>query len=705
MENVYKLGAVLTLKDYLSSQFDKICSSADKLKGKFKEIDGGVATFESRMKQLKIGGGLLAAGTGMAIFNKNMIDANRQTSQMQSNLASLGVSSENVAMVTQAAMKASSTMNVTRDEFIDAAYDVKSAVATINESQLGAFTEMVARTATATKGNTKELASIFGTIYNQNKKMYDNLSDEDFSKIIGNSLAFATQQYKTEGTKMQQAIESVSGVAASAGYDIAEQFNVLGMLQNVMQPGEAGTGFRAFVNKAYEASEKLGMSFVDAQGKLLPIADIIDKLRVKYGDTVSSAEKLELSKAFGSEEAAKLFDNLWDKTGLLRENIEKLRGMKGKELVDAMAKTNIDNINVSLATLSNTWDNLKSTLGGGIGGAMKPFIDLLKDGLQYLVAIMNQYPALAKGIGIFMSLASTITMVVGGFMTLRAVSGLYALSQMAAANATHVSTVKLLWHKTTMLASAVATKVAAAAQWLFHAALSTGNIIKFVAVITIQKGVMLASAVATKVAAAAQWLFNASLYGCPIVWIIGGIALLGAGAYMLIKHWDKVKVFFSGLWDGLKSLAGKAIGFVSGIGKKLIDALWGGIQSAWKKLKEGIASVFGSIARLFPHSDAKEGPFANLTYSGQSLIKTFNTGIEVEAKKSIAVMPYMQQSAETLQKPVSMPTQSKSNCIINVANLIGQLSINNETKNGSLQSLANAMAQAILQEIVRYSNA
>jgi TP901 family phage tail tape measure protein len=706
MDQIYKLGAVLTLNDYVSSQFDKITGTAEKLKSKFKELDGGIATFESRMKQLKIGTGMLTAATGMAFFSKSLIDATKETSQFQSYLKSLNISDENIDRVTQKAMQMSSTFNITRNEFIDAAYDIKSGIATINDSQLGAFTVMVAKAAAATKGNTKELASVFGTIYNQNKKFYKNLSDEKFGEVIANSLAFAVQQYKTEGSKMQQAIESVSGAAAAAGYEIEEQFNVLGMLQNVMQPGEAGTGFRAFVSKAYEAGQKLGLSFVDAEGKLLPVVDIIEKLKTKYGETVDEAEKLELSKAFGSEEAQKLFVNLWDKTDLLRENILKLKNMKGTELVDAMAKANIDSINTSLITLSNTWDNFKSTLGSGMGWAIKPFVDALKSGLAYLEEIGNKYPILSKIMGVFLSLATTLTLVVGAFTTLKAITGLYALTQIAAGNATHVSTTKLLWQKTAALTLAVAKKVATAAVWLFRSALNVGHLTAYTGALIFKKGVILATALATKIAAAAQWLFNASLYSCPIVWIVAGIALIGAGAYLLIKHWNKVAAFFGELWNGLKSLFGNAVSFIFDAGKKLIDAFWNGIKSSWNKLKEGVSNVFGSIANLFPHSDAKEGPFSKLTYSGQSLIKTFNAGIEIEAKKKVAVLPYMQRTAETLQPKQNTPTYHNApNLIINVAHLIGNLTIQNESKNGTLQILANAMAQAIMNEILRYSNA
>jgi len=55
-------------------------------------------------------------------------------------------------------------------------------------------------------------------------------------------------------------------------------------------------------------------------------------------------------------------------------------------------------------------------------------------------------------------------------------------------------------------------------------------------------------------AAATAWSFAAALLANPITWIVVGIAALAVGAYMLIKHWDKVKAFFAGLWDWLTEL-------------------------------------------------------------------------------------------------------------------------------------------------------
>ncbi|WP_319403144.1 phage tail tape measure protein [uncultured Anaeromusa sp.] len=70
---------------------------------------------------------------------------------------------------------------------------------------------------------------------------------------------------------------------------------------------------------------------------------------------------------------------------------------------------------------------------------------------------------------------------------------------------------------------------------------------------------------------AAQWLFNASLYGCPVVWIIGGIMALVAAGYLLYSNWDWISAKGSELWGDLQEGAGEACDAVGGFFATLPD--------------------------------------------------------------------------------------------------------------------------------------
>lgn len=48
---------------------------------------------------------------------------------------------------------------------------------------------------------------------------------------------------------------------------------------------------------------------------------------------------------------------------------------------------------------------------------------------------------------------------------------------------------------------------------------------------------------------AAQWALNTAFFGCPVMWIIGGMVALGAIGYVIYQKWDVIKQFFINIWN------------------------------------------------------------------------------------------------------------------------------------------------------------
>jgi hypothetical protein len=90
-----------------------------------------------------------------------------------------------------------------------------------------------------------------------------------------------------------------------------------------MSGGEAGTKYKAFLAGAYGAQEKLGLSFTDSQGRLLPMVDILGKINAKFGE-LDAAETGQIAKAFGSKQAVGLITQLLPKTKELAGSIDQL---------------------------------------------------------------------------------------------------------------------------------------------------------------------------------------------------------------------------------------------------------------------------------------------------------------------------------------------------------------------------------------------
>lgn len=107
----------------------------------------------------------------------------------------------------------------------------------------------------------------------------------------------------------------------------------------------------------------------------------------------------------------------------------------------------------------------------------------------------------------------------------------------------------------------------------------------------IMKNVVLyAGATAAKIYTAAQWLVNTALYGCPVVWIIAGLAAIGVAAYVLMNNWDDILKWAKRTFgDTFDSIAQKF--------QALLDLLNTPISLTIRKVTEGISSNDAVISR------------------------------------------------------------------------------------------------------------
>jgi phage-related protein len=96
-------------------------------------------------------------------------------------------------------------------------------------------------------------------------------------------------------------------------------------------------------------------------------------------------------------------------------------------------------------------------------------------------------------------------------------------------------------------------------------------------------------------AAGASAALGAGLWAtlAPILAVVGAIALIAGGAYLIVKNWDAVKAFFVNLWNGITGV---------------FSAAWNGITGIFASAFEGIKNVFmglpnwvvGLLAVFFP---------------------------------------------------------------------------------------------------------
>lgn len=316
MEAVFKLSVVLSLMDKMTSPL----SSAT----------GGFQ---------KAGKVMAAAGVGIVSACTGIVTSTFETQNALGELSSLGV--KDLKAVESAAKNFSDTWaGTTKSDFITAAYDIKSGIASLSDEGVAKFTELAAITGKATKSTTQEMGSLFATGYGIFKGAYEDMSDLQFGEMFSAGISTAVKNYKTAGSQMASAISVLGATATNNKVSMEEQLAILGQLQTTMSGSEAATKYKAFLNVAASAGTKLKTSFVDSNGELLSTTEIIEKLHKKYGQTISAIEKQELKQAFGTDEAVAMIDLLYNNVDVLKGGIDDLSASmkKGVSITKDMAE-------------------------------------------------------------------------------------------------------------------------------------------------------------------------------------------------------------------------------------------------------------------------------------------------------------------------------------------------------------------------------
>ncbi|MEA4933169.1 MAG: phage tail tape measure protein, partial [Lawsonibacter sp.] len=668
LESVFKLSLIMNMIDNLTGPMARVTASTD---SSISRIDAISQSFANAAKA-----GAVMAGIGAQITDATLapVKATFATQNALGELSSLGV--KDLGAIEDAATKFSDTWaGTTKSDFISAAYDIKSGIATLSDEGVAQMTNLASLTAKATKSTAGEMTSLFATGYNIYKDYYGNLSDLQFGEMFSAGIAQSVKQFKTTGSGMANSIETLGASATNAKVPLEEQLSILGMLQATMGGAEAGTKYKAFLRTAAKGGEELGLKFTDTNNQLLSMPEILDKLRGKFGETMDAAEKMKLQQAFGDTEAVSLIDLMYGKIGDLQGNIVGMYGALGtgtqvtQDMANAINSTDPQRFQVLLQVAQNVTEVIGNSLLPTINSltekataALQQFGAWAQNNQQFVKAIM----LLALGFGSFLTVAGSTIAVTGGIgliftKTVKSINGFRSVIKKIPDT---LDTIRLYG----MFAgdgirkgfSVMKTAGAGAISGIKSVALSIGNMARTAAVsgVTALKNMvvglvgMARQAITTAVTAlpgliSSVWSFTAALLANPITWVVIGIAALIAALILLWQNWDAVTAWLSSAWStavqgisngiqwikdgfsGLITWIDEKIAWFGESGKRLISTFVDGIKSVASNPVDAVKSIFGKIGNLFPHSDAKEGPLSTLTLSGRKTMTTYAQGVSL----------------------------------------------------------------------------
>ncbi|BCS89963.1 phage tail tape measure protein [Pseudodesulfovibrio sediminis] len=479
-----KLSFIIDLLDRVSGPVGKIQKKlnfmADASQKAFSQVGTGAA-------------GMGAAGYGLLKF----IQPAEEMRQAVGEVASLEVDPAVLKGLSSSALQYSIKYGRAADGFVSSSYDIQSAINGLQGNELALFTNAGNVLATATKSDGGTITDYMGTMYGIFQEEAERMGKGNWIEQLAGQTATAVQMFKTTGSKWAAGWTALGANATSAGVGITEQMAVLGKLQATMSGSEAGTKYKAFLTGAGKAQDKLNLSFVDSNGNMLGMLDILGKLKGKFGDSMSVDESDLLKDAFGSDEAVSLIKLLMADTKGLAVSMDKLGQVKGMEKAEKMAAHMV----TPLQRASQGVKGITIALGNGLAPALDPIINGFADASASMVEWMGKYPNLTRWIGYGIIV---VTAMVAAMGALALVSGLMKLSMIS-------------------LAGPIG-----AAKWAM--ALFTKEGILGKAVMMAFQGVM--------------WLVNAAMAANPVVLITLAIIALIAAVAAAVYWWDDLKAAF-----------------------------------------------------------------------------------------------------------------------------------------------------------------
>jgi hypothetical protein len=429
------------------------------------------------------------AASGYALQNALMpaIEMDRVLGEVKS----LGVRESALKQLTDSSYDFALKYGKSATGFVSSSYDIQSAIEGLNDADLSAFTLSSNVLAAATKSDAATITNYMGTMYGIFKNQANDMGKSDWVEQVTGMTATAVQAFKTTGSEMSAAFTSIGAEGTSAGIAMNEQMAILGTLQATMSGSESGTKYAAFLAGVGKAQDALNLTFTDSQGAMLPMVDILNQIKGKFGETIDVAEGDQLAKAFGSKNAAATVKLLLTDINGLNQSINSLGQVTGMQKAEEMAMAMTD----QSERLAQSWYVIRAAWGSAILPVFNNFVGIIADAGTNVVWFTEQFPTLTRWIG-YGAVALLGLVAAGGLFTL----------MMGAGNMAMVA-----WGVGAMVWAGINT------------ALASG--------ITFLRGAMLA--------------LNIAMYANPIGLIVAGIAAAVIAVGALIYYWDDLKASFA----------------------------------------------------------------------------------------------------------------------------------------------------------------
>ncbi|WP_058959483.1 phage tail tape measure protein [Type-E symbiont of Plautia stali] len=526
-------------------QLEFTLSLIDKITRPLRQAQASVTDFadKSRASFQRIGiGGAALWGVGQGI--KGALGPAIEMYDALQEQAARGIDDTALKAVAKDANTFAMTYGKGAVEFVQSTAEINAAIGGLTGDELPKVTRVANLMAAAVGSTAAESAEFMGQMFGNFREEADKVGKVQFAEQLAEKMSFMRQRFGVEMGVVKDLMEGARGVGTNYGLGLNEQLAVMGELQRTLGT-EASSSYEGFMTGAEDGAKKLGMTFKNSAGQMLSMPEILTKLQGKYGDSIAGNVEAQkaLDDAFGDSSA--VVKQLWGNVDTLQRNIEVLGGSDGLKRTQEMATKMVKPWDRFVQILSVA----RQVIGMTLLPVLYPLLNRLADMGQTFARWMQMFPNIARVVGY-------VTLAVLSFAAVGALANIVmGLSFFVMAGLTGI------WRGLLLV-----TKLYTAALWV-----ASTTVKAYELVMRTLRGTLMAVRIQAMLTGTAI-----NFMSWPILLIIGAIALLAAGCYLLITHWEQVKaaVMDTAAFQAVTV----AIQYVAGVFGKV----WEFIKDGWK---------------------------------------------------------------------------------------------------------------------------
>ncbi|MDR3432555.1 MAG: phage tail tape measure protein [Rouxiella aceris] len=512
-----------------------------------------------------------------------------------------GVAEDTLNKLSSAALKFSIRYGKSAVEVVNSSYAIKGAMAGLADQDLPRVTLAANTLAAGVKASGEEAGEYIGAMASRFNRDLSSLGHVRFAEELAGKTAYMVQNFGVKMQTMQELIEGTKNTGADFGVNLDEQFAVLGTLSRTMGTESSGI-YEQFLRSAPAAAQKLGMSFVDATGKMLPMGDILQKLQDKYGQSIEGNVKAQqdLDAAFGG--GADVIKKLYGQQNILNRSISELGRNDGMKRAEEMA-----------AKMAKPWERITAAffairvaIGNTLLPIMTPLINRVADVGAKFARWLDMFPNIARWLG-YITLAVLSFGLVGAGANI--VMGVFGFTMLGLTGITKVLVTawKMLTFTLNLLRpSLLMTRIGLAGLWIQSKLLAVWTGVCRVALFA-WNAVLKAGAIAMRIYGVATMFAGVAMQilTSPITLIIAALAALAVGIWYVVTHWDELKTAF------MQTAAFAWVMDMADQVGKVFSAVWDSISAGWNAVVQFWKGL-SPVAAFEGFSDAISNIFSGL---------------------------------------------------------------------------------------------